>query len=261
MSRLQNLFQEKTAPILNIYFTAGYPYLDATLPILEALQEAGTDMVEIGMPYSDPLADGPTIQDSSLKALQNGMNLSTLFQQLKDCRQTINLPIVLMGYLNPVLQFGVENFLKACQEVGVDGLILPDLPLDEYEETYKALFEQYDIDNIMLVTPETVTERLHRIDQTGSGFIYAVSSSSTTGSTKNWEAQTSYFKRLADENLQLPILTGFGVSDYDSFKAASAHTNGAIIGTAFVKSLATQNEKIDKKSIAKFINNIKSPSN
>lgn len=238
MSRITDLFQKKERDILSIYFTAGYPSLEDTTIILRCLQEAGADMVEIGMPFSDPLADGPVIQESSQQALQNGMSLEVLFGQLKGCRNDIQLPIVLMGYMNPVLQYGIESFLKQCKLVGVDGLILPDLPMDEYEEHYKTLFEQCEIDNILLVTPETTDERLKRIDMLSKGFIYAVSSSSTTGTDKDWNKQERYFKHLQESRLRNPVLAGFGIKDHASFEAAGRYTNGAIIGTAFIKTLS-----------------------
>lgn len=256
MSRISPLFiKKKNQKILNIYFTAGYPALDDTLKILQTLQECGADMVEIGMPFSDPLADGPVIQASSQQAIKNGMTLKLLLEQLKACRQTVNIPIILMGYLNPVIQYGFEKFLADCRQVGIDGLILPDLPLTEYEESYKSLFEQYDIDCILLVTPETSAERLKKIDQLCSGFIYAVSSSSTTGSDKNWNAQEAYFKKLQDSHLKNPVLTGFGVKDKTSFEAAVKYTDGAIIGTAFIK--AVQKAGDLKSNIKNFMASIR----
>ncbi len=255
MNRINKLFQEKKEDILSIYFTAGYPDLKDTRAVLKNLQDAGADMVEIGMPFSDPLADGPVIQESSKKALENGMSLAVLFEQLKDCRKEINMPIVLMGYLNPVMQYGIEKFLTSCKAVGVDGTILPDLPLGEYEEEYKTLFTQNGISNIFLVTPETSAERIKYIDQLSSGFIYAVSSSSTTGKDKDWNLQEGYFKRLKDSNLKHPVLAGFGVKDHESFVAATEHTNGAIIGTAFIRTL-TKADNLST-SIISFIQQVK----
>lgn len=254
MSRITNLFKNKPKDILNIYFTAGYPALEDTVNVLESLQEAGVDMVEIGLPFSDPLADGPVIQRSSHQALENGMSLNLLFSQLKDSRKSIHFPIVLMGYLNPIMQYGIENFLKECQTIGIDGLILPDLPLEEYEAHYQSLFKQYGVDNILLVTPETSQERLRRIDKLSSGFIYAVSSSSTTGTDKDWDKQKNYFKNLKDSALKNPILTGFGVKNKETFKAATQYTNGAIIGSAFVKTLQAEGALDDK--VKKFISGI-----
>src|SRR5690625_4245680 len=254
MNRMKKLFQNKKKDILSIYFTAGYPKLQDTAVLLKWLQKAGADMVEIGMPFSDPLADGPVIQASSQTALQNGMSLKVLFDQLKNCREEIHIPIVLMGYLNPVLQFGIEAFLKQCKLAGVDGLILPDLPIDEYEQDYKDLFEQAGLDNILLVTPETSDERLKQIDTLSKGFIYAVSSSSTTGTEKDWSKTEAYFKRLYDSRLKNPVLVGFGIKDRASFITASQYTNGAIIGTAFIRQL--QKEGDMKDNIKQFIEGV-----
>lgn len=255
MSRIKKVFQTKSDKILSIYFTAGFPQLNDTVKVLKYLQDAGADMVEIGMPFSDPLADGPVIQDSSQQALKNGMSLKTLFDQLRNCRETIHIPIVLMGYINPVMKFGLKAFLQECQNVGVDGLILPDLPPNEYENQYKPLFNQYGLDNILLVTPETSEKRLQQIDNLSTGFVYAVSASSTTGKDKDWEKQRQYFKRLHDSQLKNPVLTGFGVKDYGTFKAATQYTQGAIIGTAFIKTIANA-DNLDK-SIANFIKQVK----
>lgn len=237
MSRLQELFKSKKSNILNIYCTAGFPTMDSTLEVLQALQENGADIIEIGMPYSDPLADGEVIQASSAVALQNGMTIAALFEQLSDVRQTIKIPIILMGYLNPVLQFGIENFCAKAKETGVDGVILPDLPMYEYETIYKPLFEDAGLDFIFLVTPETGEERIRKIDELGSGFIYAVSSSSTTGKNKAIEDQEAYFKKLQSMGLQNPVLVGFGIKDKATFTAASRYTQGAIIGSAYIKAL------------------------
>lgn len=255
MSRIKNLFNTKKDPVLSIYFTAGFPQLDDTLPVLKSLEAHGVDMVEIGMPFSDPLADGPVIQASSQEALKNGMSLKTLFAQLKDCRKEVEMPIVLMGYLNPVLQFGMENFLKACQATGVNGLILPDLPVEEYEKDYQDLFEKYGIAIIFLVTPETTAERLKTIDRLTTGFIYAVSSSSTTGKDQNWNLQEAYFQKLETAQLKNPVLVGFGIKDKASFQAASKHTQGAIIGTAFIRAIQKKGELED--NIQTFIQTIK----
>lgn len=255
MNRISRLFQEKKAPVLSIYFTAGYPKLHDTLRVLNSLQAAGADMVEIGMPFSDPLADGPVIQESSQQALKNGMSIAVLFEQLKECRNQVRFPIILMGYMNPVLQYGMDRFLKQCTAVGVDGLILPDLPLYEYETQYKTLFEQYDIRFIFLVTPETTEERLRQIDQLSDGFIYAVSSSSTTGKDKNWELQENYFTRLEKSRLTNPVLAGFGVKDKSSFDAACRHTQGAIIGTAFIRALSASADI--QADVSSFIQQIK----
>lgn len=237
MSRLQDLFSRKQKKILNIYCTAGFPRLNSTTAVLQALQESGADIIEIGMPYSDPLADGEVIQASSAIALQNGMTIATLFEQLSGIRSKVQVPLILMGYLNPVMQFGIENFCAQAKEAGIDGLILPDLPMHEYETMYKDLFESHGLDMIFLVTPETSEERIRNIDALGSGFIYAVSSSSTTGKNKPIEAQEDYFKKLQDMQLKNPVLVGFGIRDQQSFEAASRYTNGAIIGSAYIKLL------------------------
>jgi tryptophan synthase alpha chain len=254
MNRLHSLFLAKQFKVLNIYCTAGYPKLDATLEVLQALQDNGADIIEIGMPYSDPLADGEVIQQSSAVALQNGMTIAKLFEQLKDIRATIQVPIILMGYLNPIMQYGLENFCTKAKEVGVDGVILPDLPMYEYETMYKPLFDANGLDFVFLVTPETSEERIKKIDALGSGFIYAVSSSSTTGKNKAIEEQEAYFKKLQAMQLKNPVLVGFGIKDKQTFEAASRHTNGAIIGSAYIKALEkssdiTQTTKEFLKSI------------
>lgn len=254
MTRLNKLFAQQDKKILSLYFTAGYPALNSTMEVLQNIEKSGGDLVEIGMPFSDPLADGPVIQASSQQALKNGMTLKELFAQLDGFRNKVFIPVVLMGYINPVLQFGMEAFLQACQQVGIDGLILPDLPLNEYERNYKTLFQKYQIDLIFLVTPETSEERLQQIDQASAGFIYAVSSSSTTGTDKSWHQLEAYFERLEKSQLKNPVLTGFGVKDKESFQKASQHTSGAIIGTAFVKVL--QDSKNLEKDIHHFIQGI-----
>lgn len=237
MNRIVQLFQQKKDHIFSIYFTAGYPALTDTRVILKSLQESEADMVELGFPFSDPLADGPVIQQSSKQALENGMTLKLLFEQLYNFREEINMPVILMGYLNPVLQFGMEAFLQQCKDTGIDGVILPDMPLQEYEEQYLSLFEKYDVNIIFLVTPETSDERLKKIDSLSKGFIYAVSSSSTTGKDKDMEKQINYFKRLNEAQLQNPVLVGFGIKDKNTFETACRYTNGAIIGTAYIKAL------------------------
>lgn len=242
MSRISTLFNKKKSGVLNIYCTAGYPKLDSTLEVLQALQDNGADIIEIGMPYSDPLADGEVIQQSSAVALQNGMTITKLFEQLKDVRKTIHVPIILMGYLNPIMQYGLGNFCAKAKEVGVDGVILPDLPMYEYETMYKPLFDANGLDFIFLVTPETSEERIKKIDALGSGFIYAVSSSSTTGKNKAIEEQEAYFKKLQAMQLKNPVLVGFGIKDKQTFEAASRHTNGAIIGSAYIKALEKSGE-------------------
>jgi tryptophan synthase alpha chain len=238
MNRIDRLFSEKKQDILNIYFTAGFPRLDDTLPLLGRLQECGADMAEVGIPFSDSLADGPVIQQSNEQALKNGMSQKLLFSQLGGMREKIDIPVILMGSLNPVMQYGITEFLQSCRDTGVDGVILPDLPVAEYEAGYAELFEQYGIYMVFLVTPETTEKRLRQIDGVSRGFIYAVSSSSTTGSQKNLQGQQDYFRRLQEAGLKNPVLVGFGIRDHDTFQAACAHTRGAVIGTAFIRAIA-----------------------
>lgn len=225
--------------LLSIYFTAGYPQLNDTVSILKSLQNSGVDMVEIGMPFSDPLADGPTIQNSGSIALKNGMTTKLLFEQLKDIRKEINIPLILMGYLNPILQFGVEHFCKACAEVGIDGLIIPDLPVKEYEELYKEIFEKHGLLNVFLITPQTSDKRIRQIDSLSKGFIYMVSTASTTGGRNSFDTnQTAYFKRVVAMSLENPQIVGFGISNYKTFTQATEYAKGAIIGSAFIKYLS-----------------------
>ena len=254
MNRLDQLFAAKQHNVLNIYCTAGYPKLNSTTEVLAALQTNGADLIEIGMPYSDPLADGEVIQQSSSVALQNGMTLEILFEQLSTVRQTIHVHIVLMGYMNPIMQFGIEKFCAKAQEVGVDGFILPDLPMYEFETIYKPLFEAHKLKFIFLVTPETAAERVVKIDQLCSGFLYAVSSSSTTGKNKAIEGQEGYFKKLQDMHLKNPVLVGFGIKDKATFTSACKHTNGAIIGSAYIKAL--ENTDNIAQTTKEFLNNI-----
>jgi tryptophan synthase alpha chain len=237
MSRIKELFDTKHNRILNVYCTAGYPHLTSTLEVMNALQNNGADLIELGMPYSDPLADGPVIQNSGLVALANGMTIETLFAQLKDARKEINVPIILMGYMNPVLQYGFEKFCASAASVGVDGLILPDLPEYEFETEFGAIIKQYGLDFIFLVTPETSDERIQKLDSLSTGFLYAVSSSSTTGSDKNMTDVDSYLQKLQSMQLKNPVLVGFGIKDKQTFDAACAYSNGAIIGSAYIKSL------------------------
>jgi len=237
MSRIAALFQNKHGRVLNIYTTAGFPRLSDTLQVMQALQQNGADLIELGMPYSDPLADGPVIQESSGQALANGMTLSVLFEQLKHMRSTIEVPVILMGYMNPVLQYGFERFCADAAAVGVDGLILPDLPEYEFETEYGAIIHNYGLDFIFLVTPETSEKRLRKLDELSSGFLYAVSSSSTTGGNTQMADISEYLERLQAMNLKNPVLVGFGIKDKATFEAACAHANGAIIGSAFIKVL------------------------
>lgn len=248
MNRIIGLFQEKKKDILSIYFTAGYPKLDDTRTILGALQEAGTDLVEIGMPYSDPVADGETIQASNQKALDNGMTVATLFEQLQNFRKEgITLPVILMGYFNPVYQYGVEAFCEKCRELGVDGLILPDLPLEEYLGGYREIFEKYGLLNIFLITPQTSDERIRQIDTVSAGFIYMVSSASVTGATSGVSANMeAYFERVNNLGLKNPRLVGFGIKDRESFERSAKHASGAIIGSQFVRVLEASENELDK---------------
>jgi tryptophan synthase alpha chain len=250
MNRITRLFKEKGRGILSIYFTAGFPALDDTLPILRALQEGGADLVEIGMPFSDPVADGETIQQSNQRALDNGMTLAVLFDQLKTMRETVTLPVLLMGYINPVLQYGVEAFCQKCQEVGVDGLILPDLPLEVYAEEYKPIFDQHGLLNVFLITPQTSEARIRQIDDLTEGFIYMVSSASVTGAKAGIsDAQEAYFQRVAGMSLKNPRIVGFGISNRETFEKANRHAHGAIIGSAFVKLLIQRGTSTEAISV------------
>lgn len=255
MNRLQKIFINQTKKYLSIYYTAGYPNLGNTLTIAKTLEENGADFLEIGFPYSDPVADGQVIQVSSKRALDNGMTLALLFEQLKDLRKQVQIPILLMGYVNVVLQYGVEEFCKKCQEVGVDGCIIPDLPMYEYEEMYQPIFEKYGLSNIFLVTPQTSEERIRKIDELSNAFIYLVSSAATTGKSLDVNLQSSaYFNRIAEMKLKNPFVIGFGISDKETFKKATQYANGAIIGSAFVKNLKSDNLE---QSIVDFMSKLK----
>lgn len=239
MNRLLSTFKEKNKNILSIFFTAGYPEPDQTIQIAQALELAGADMLEIGIPYSDPVADGPVIQNSSEKAIEKGMTVKLLFEQLKALRKNVSIPVLLMGYFNPVLQYGVENFCQSCAEAGIDGVIIPDLPLFEYETFYKEIFEKHGISNVFLITPFTSEERIHKIDALSNGFIYLLSAASTTGKSLNVSDDTeAYFARIQQMQLKTPLMIGFGISDHTSFSKACTYANGAIVGTAFVKQLS-----------------------
>ena len=252
-NRINQLFKKKKQNILSIYFTAGFPNLDDTVEIIQQLEKNGVDLVEIGMPFSDPTADGPTIQKSSEIALKNGMNLNLLFEQLKEIRKTVSIPLILMGYINPVYQFGIEKFCKKCADVGIDGTILPDLPLNEFEAEYKPHFEKYNLHNILLITPQTSEIRIRQIDKASSGFIYMVSSASTTGAGKKVEDfHHDYFERIKNMNLKNPRLIGFGISDSKTFTNACKFANGAIIGSAFIT--AIQQNRDHKINISEFTN-------
>ncbi|MCC6289429.1 MAG: tryptophan synthase subunit alpha [Chitinophagaceae bacterium] len=237
MSRIQQLFKQKQKNVLNIYCTAGYPTLNSTIEVMEALQANGVDLIELGIPYSDPLADGPVIQESGGVALHNGMTIKVLISQLQQMRKTVNVPVILMGYANPVLQYGFEKFCKDVAAAGVDGLILPDVPMREFETEYGIIVKKYGLDFIFLVTPETSEERIRKIDALSTGFIYAVSSSSTTGKDKDFSDVEVYLKRLKAMNLKNPVLVGFGIKDKSTFQSACNYANGAIIGSAYIKAL------------------------
>jgi tryptophan synthase alpha chain len=256
MNRITKLFKEKSSNILNVYFTAGFPELNDTAKILSALQDSGADLVEIGMPYSDPVADGETIQQSNQKALDSGMSVKLLFEQLADIRKKVSLPILLMGYVNPVLQFGVENFCKKCQEVGVDGVILPDMPVDVYVEEYKTIFDKHELLNTFLITPQTTEARIRQIDSISDGFIYMVSSASVTGSVSGvTDEMITYFNRVNSMGLKNPRLIGFGIKDNETFMQACEYANGAIIGSAFIRVL--ENSSGIYKDVKDFVTMVK----
>ncbi|HEY8895444.1 MAG TPA: tryptophan synthase subunit alpha [Niastella sp.] len=256
MSRIQELFKQKKNNILSVYCTAGYPQLESTVPVMKALQDSGVDMIELGMPYSDPLADGPVIQASSTQALANGMTIAKLFEQLRGFRKEVYLPVILMGYMNPVLQYGFEKFCQHAADAPVDGLILPDLPEYEFETEYGAIIQRYGLNFIFLVTPETSEERIRKLDSLSTGFLYAVSSSSTTGKDKDMNAVNNFLQRLQNMQLKNPVVVGFGIKDKPTFQQACAHANGAIIGTAFIKAL--ENTSDVAAATKKFITDIKS---
>ncbi len=238
---MNTIEKKEGKPLLSIYFTAGYPTLDSTISIAKKLEEAGADFLEIGFPYSDPVADGPVVQHSSEVALENGMTVKILFEQLRELRSHVSIPVFLMGYVNPVLQFGIEKFCEECKNVGINGVIIPDLPMYEYEELYKETFEKNGIANIFIVTPQTSEERILKIDSLSNSFIYLLSSNATTGKTLDvGDNTTAYFKRIRDLQLKNPLIVGFGISDKSTFEKASSFTAGAIIGSAFVKRLKEQ---------------------
>ena len=256
MNRIQNLFQQKDKNILSVFCTAGFPELNSIVPILEELQNNSVDLVEIGMPFSDPTADGPVIQYSNTIAINNGMMLKVLFEQLKNVREKVSIPLILMGYINPALQYGFDNFLHDANACGIDGIIIPDLPLYEYETFYKKKFEQYNLKNIFLITPQTSDARILQIDDLSDAFIYIVSSNAITGGNSNIEQeQQNYFQRIKNMKLKNPTLIGFGIKDKETFDTACQYSNGAIIGTAFINAV---DKSIDlKKDIKSFIQQIK----
>ena len=254
-NRIEKIFQQKDKEKLTIYFTAGYPNLEDTNTILKALDAADVDIIEIGMPYSDPLADGPTIQQSSMKALANGMNLNTLFKQLADLRKITDKPVFIMGYCNNVLKYGTEKFCQKCAEVGVEGLILPDMPMHEFKLQFKPIFEKSNLKNVFLITPKTSEERIKEVDAQEGGFIYMVSSSSTTGgSWGDSPERLDYLKRIQAMDLKTPRMVGFGISDHKALSMVNEYADGGIVGSAFIKALDSDNLK---KSIKDFIKSIR----
>ncbi len=255
MSKIAEVFKRKAGKVLNIYCTAGYPHFNSTLKIMQALEENGADLIELGMPYSDPLADGPVIQQSNMVALQDGMTIAKLFDQLKDFRKDVSVPVILMGYMNPVLQYGFEKFCADAASVGIDGLILPDLPQYEFETEYGAVVKKYGLDFIFLVTPETSEERIMQLDALSTGFLYAVSSSSTTGNEQDFNAVEKYLQKLQKLSLKNPVLVGFGIKDKQSFESACKYAQGAIIGSAFIRAL--ENSKDVEQSTKAFLKMIK----
>ncbi len=256
MNRITELFARKEKNILSVYFTAGFPKLDDTTKIIKLLEKAGVDLIEIGIPFSDPLADGLVIQESSSIALGNGMSLNLLFEQLKDIRQEVKIPLILMGYLNPVYQYGVKEFCEKCATIGIDGVILPDLPLEDYKEVYVKYFEENKLSNIFLISPQTVDKRIRQIDEISKGFIYMVSSSSTTGTkTSIANEQLEYFARIKNMKLKNPQIIGFGISNKETFDTACEYANGAIIGSAFIKALNKEGNLED--NITNFVDDIR----
>lgn len=254
--RLNRLFEEVKQPILSVYFTAGYPQLDHTMEIIKSLAHSGVDLIEVGMPYSDPIADGPVIQQSNHQALENGMSVKLLLEQLTRLREETQVPVILMGYINPIIQYGVPNFCHACQKIGIDGLILPDLPLQEYQQEYRDLFVAHGLHNILLITPQTSAERIQQIDENSQSFIYAVSDASITGASSEIQShQLAYFKRLQSAQLQHPHLIGFGIHDHKTFSQACTYASGAIIGSAFIRALKDGQDLT--QTIPQFVHSIK----
>ncbi len=257
MNRIEELFKRKSERVLNVYFTAGYPEVDSTVTIMKGLEKSGADLIEVGIPFSDPVADGPTIQESNGVALSNGMTLELLLKQLEGIREKVSIPIVLMGYINPIIQYGIEPFCQKCEEMGIDGLILPDLPMYEYMELYKPVFDKHGLFNIFLITPQTSEDRIYEIDKNSNGFIYMVSSASTTGAKTGISGeQEAYFERVNAMNLNNPRLIGFGISNKETFDKACNHANGAIIGSAFIKAMAQAGDKGLTRGIDDFIKQV-----
>ena len=255
MNRIDALFQSKSREVLSVYFTAGYPGLNDTTTIIEALEESGIDMVEVGIPFSDPMVDGPVIQESNKLALKNGMSLNLLFDQISMIREKINIPLLLMGYLNPVFHYGVENFCRSCRQAGIDGVILPDMPLEIYQKHYKKSFEENNLHNVFLVTPSTQKDRLANILKESSGFVYMVSSSSTTGGKKDIRTHLSYVNTIRNIKPEIPVMVGFGINNRERFLTVCEQANGGIIGSAFIRILARQGDL--KTNIQSFIRSIK----
>lgn len=259
-NRIKDLFESRKDNILSVFYTAGFPSIESTQPIAETLAKSGADIIEIGIPYSDPIADGPTIQESNTVALKNGINLSMILKLVKDIRKTVDVPIILMGYVNPVMQYGIERFAKDAAEAGVDGVILPDLPMAAYLDEYKTLFESVNLSNTFLISPTTSEERIRKIDAVTDGFIYAVSASSITGAKgKFTDDQIAYFKKLKDMKLKNPFLIGFGISNQETFATASSYGAGAIVGSAFINLL--KDSKDVSTDVASFVHSLKDRKN
>ncbi len=255
-NKIKQLFERKKGRILSVYFTTGYPQLNDTGRIMKALQKAGADIIEVGIPFSDPVADGPTIQQSNATALKNGITLRKIFEQLAEVKNEMEIPVILMGYVNPVLQFGVEAFCEKCAETGVSGLIIPDLPMQEYLDEYKGIVEKHGLINIFLITPQTSDERIREIDGNSRGFIYTVSSASTTGAKSGIShEQRAYFERIKAMNLRNPVLIGFGISNRETFHQACEYAPGAIIGSAFIKAL--DGAKNIERAVVDFVKSVK----
>ena len=247
MNRINQLFSKNPQKLLSLYFCAGAPVLENTAEIIKTLEKKGVGMIEIGIPFSDPMADGPIIQSATTKALKNGMSLKKLFAQLENIRESVNIPLVMMGYLNPIIQYGFENFCKKCQATGIDGVIIPDLPFSDYQNEFKPIAEKYDLRIIMLITPETSEERIRLIDDNTNGFIYMVSSAATTGAQKSFDEQKQrYFNKVHAMHLKNPTMIGFGISNKQTFESACANANGAIIGSKFVQLLDEENGNAEK---------------
>jgi tryptophan synthase alpha chain len=253
-NKLDVTFASGKKNILNIYCTAGYPELNSTASVMLALQKHGADIIELGIPYSDPVADGPVIQQSNIQALQNGITIQKIFLQLNEIKEQLKLPVILMGYLNPVMQYGLEKFCKDAAAAGVAGIILPDMPMHEYEHVYKSLFEKYGLHVIFLISPQTSEARIQQADKLSKGFIYAVSSSATTGKETDFKQQQAYFKKIKNRKFKNPVLIGFGIKDKQTFDMACRYASGAIIGSAYIKAL--QNSKNIEETTAGFIKNI-----